>query len=816
MPNMFEIRSAFLICILTCGMFSGFAQQIHAPRGASRSVDTRSDSTDLLHFDIHLDISDFAGRSISGYADIQITPKVNNIHALRFDLLALSVDSVMVEGTYQPFNYNDTLLNFALPSAKNIGDTFTCQIHYGGQPVEDASGFGGFDFTNGYAYNIGVGFEADPHNYGRVWFPCYDNFVERASFDYFITTDTVHRAVCGGLLSGVTQPNNGKHTWHWQMTNTIPSYLASVAVGPYVTVDQTHQGVQHSFPVQMVSKATDTTKMKNSFQHLHDGISSYENLYGAYSWSRVGYVAVPFNGGAMEHSTNIAYPIFAIDNTLNYEDLMAHELAHQWWGDLVTCSTPEDMWINEGWAEYSSLKFFEDVYGVEEYKNVIRENHKFVLQFAHVRDDGYRAISGVPHAYTYGTHVYQKGADVAHTLRGYLGDQLFSDCLTTFLNDNAFSDVSSEDFRDDLTACTGRDLTPFFDNWVFNPGFCHFAIDSVESEAVGSEFEVTVSVRQKIKQAPAYYEAVPMDITFFDASWQQETRRIEMSGGCGVYTTVLDFDPIYIALDLEERISDATSDNYLVIDSVDHYHFEGAMLEVDVDQISDPAFVRIIHNWVAPDPFKTSIPGLHISRERFWTVEGILPSVFNASAEFVFNATTFQTVGFLDLDLFTNVEDSLVMLYRASTSAEWTIDTSHIVNIQVNNNNGRALVNVENLRLGEYAFGIWDHARPDSASSFPADTCIILGNSQMITQDQEGLAVFPNPTRDKLNVRISDVLRPGKLMISDLSGKLMQEMDVPSYQSEIKIGMKHWSTGTYIVKVGNVERESSRKFVLVR
>src|SRR4051812_511852 len=104
---------------------------------------------------------------------------------------------------------------------------------------------------------------------------------------------------------------------------------------------------------------------------------------------------------------------------------MAHELSHHWWGNLLTCETPEDMWINEGWASFSADLFFEWQYGKPTYLQRVKSRHEDIVHYLHHTEGGFRAISGLPHNLTYGSHVYEKGADMIHNLRGYLGDADF-------------------------------------------------------------------------------------------------------------------------------------------------------------------------------------------------------------------------------------------------------------------------------------------------------------------------------------------------------------------------------------------------------
>jgi aminopeptidase N len=138
----------------------------------------RSDTIDVLHYFVDLTITSVASSPISGFTAVTCVPKLNGISTLNLDLLRLTVDSVVLGSNVLNYNYNDTLLKINLGGVYNIGDTFTVNVAYHGIPQTDPSGFGGFTFSSGYAYNLGVGFSADPHVYGRIWHPCFDNFVD--------------------------------------------------------------------------------------------------------------------------------------------------------------------------------------------------------------------------------------------------------------------------------------------------------------------------------------------------------------------------------------------------------------------------------------------------------------------------------------------------------------------------------------------------------------------------------------------------------------------------------------------------------------
>ncbi|MBL7899650.1 MAG: hypothetical protein JNJ99_14015, partial [Crocinitomicaceae bacterium] len=454
----------------------------------------------------------------------------------------------------------------------------------------------------GYYYNLGVGFESDPHNYGRVWHPCFDNFVERATYHFEILTDDGNTAYCNGTRDNVVAVGTDSLLTSWTLQTEIPSYLASVAVSSYTHVNQnyfsTMQGL--NIPMWLAAHPSDTTNLKLSFVHLPDAMSSFENSYGPYVWERVGYVLVPFNAGAMEHATNIAYPQLTVNGTTTYEDLMAHELSHHWWGDWVTCKTAEEMWINEGMAKYSEHLFNESVYGFDEYMNLVRDNHYEVLHKAHINDSGYYALNAVPVKYTYGDHSYNKGADVVHTMRSYFGDAAFFDALQSVQNTYGGGNISSEEFMSHCNSL-GLDATSFFNAWILQPGFANFSVSDFDVTPSGINYEVSVLVDQKMKGGASFHQNVPLQITFMDQDWNTVTENIMMSGDYAVFNFTLPINPVFVGVNLNEKINDATTAMHQNITETGLLMWNYANVRFTVSDIQDSAFVRIEHNWVYPD-----------------------------------------------------------------------------------------------------------------------------------------------------------------------------------------------------------------------
>ena len=547
------------------------------------------------------------------------------------------------------------------------------------------------------AFNLGIAFNANPHNFGKIWFPCNDNFTDHASYDCNIKTSTLNKAICDGNLEKITENGDGTHTFHWKLKEQIPTYLASVAVGNFVAVNDTFVGINGKIPINIYVAKADSLDAVKSFKNLKTILSIYENNFGPYMWNRVGYVSTSV--GAMEHATNIAYPTASIDGTLTDEYLYAHELAHHWFGNLITCDKPEDMWINEGWASFCEYIFKEFLYNKDEAKKYIRIEHAYNLRYLHVEDGGFRALYGIPHDYTYSTTVYEKGATVAHSLRGYLGDSLFFSSIKKLLSEFAYKNISSFEMRDKLSEYSGVNLTDFFDSWVFDGGFSHFSVDSFNVKTNADKFDVTVYMKQKIRGRTKFSKSNKVELTFMDKNWQKITRIIEFTGERGGETFTIDFNPEIVMVDLNEKLCDASVDNYLTIDTTGLFNFDKINFIALVKQIKDSVFLRVEQNWVAPDAPKLAQKGLILSKNRYWKIDGILNDSTIIQGKFYYSRIT-GTNGYYDNDIIKLSSDSLVLLYRKNAADDWKIKIIKAGSLT------SGYIIIDSLKLGEYTFGV--------------------------------------------------------------------------------------------------------------
>ncbi|MBN1252150.1 MAG: M1 family metallopeptidase [Bacteroidales bacterium] len=645
-----KIISITIICFLTL-------QFINAQENNHR------DSVDIIHYQINMDFSNLSDFQLKGNTILKITAKKDELNSIALDLLELNIDKVFLNNIETKFNYNSSVLRINPDKILTKKDTIELNVYYHGYPQKDKN-WGGFFITSSYAFNYGIGMEATPPNFGRVWYPCIDNFTDRATYEYNITVKKEHTAVCPGTLVEINTNKNNTKTYHWKLHNSIPTYLSSIAVADYIAIKDTVKGIERIIPIKIYVNKNDEEKARKSFSHVKSYFHAFENAYGPYVWERIGYVATPFNQGAMEHVTNIAYSANC-NGSMSCEYTLAHELSHHWFGDLVTCKTEKDMWLNESWAVFSEAVFEEFMYGKKAYKNYVRENHKKVLQFAHIYDDGYLPLYGIPHEYTYGFTVYKKGGDVVATLRNYLGDSIFFNTLKSYFKDFAFKDISTEEFKNYFSNKSGENLNDFFNFWIYNPGFPHFSVQNYNLTTENNNYVLDFKIVQNLIATDKYLINAKLEIGILDENWKINKYTINFTGKSKIKKLNLKYKPLLFMIDPDEKIADATTDEYLTIKNKGKFEFKTELFNLNVNEISDSAFFRITNNWIKPN-CNSKRQMIYELSDNYWEIQYINNDKFIADAEFIYNFSNNTETDFKNPN-----NEKIVLLYRKNNNDFW-------------------------------------------------------------------------------------------------------------------------------------------------
>ncbi len=759
MYRYFLLVSALLLSFASNGQFrcQDLKSALLPMAAPSINYNSRSDTFNILHTHLNLDIRSTS--SFVGEAQLRIYTQLPSAK-LRLDLLNFNVDSVQLIGkSLQSFTRNNPFLEVTANNGFAQGDSFTVKVFYRGTPATDASGWGGWHNATAYSFNLGVGFQANPHVYGRSIFPCFDNFVEKSTFSSTVLTLAPKKGVCSGdLLSETAQ--NGEITTNWELTDPIPSYLFAVAVSDYLKWAHTTAGMNGPIEVAVYGRSTDTANIRNSFRNIDSIFAAFEHYFGPYPWQRIGYSITTI--GAMEHATSIHFPRNLVDGSLGGEDIIAHELAHHWFGNLITCERAEDMWFNEGWAEYCSHLYEEYVYDRPRYLKTVRENRDYVLRFAAIRDNGHKALSNIDQDFTYGQHIYQKGAMVAHNLREYMGDSLFFGGLQSMFAQKAFGNLSIDGFQSFLENYSSLNLDPFFDGWVHQAGYPGFEIDSIHSTPNSIGNQVNLRIQQKTYAAPQWFIEVPLTLKLMDnagnidyvqtisSSLNEFTNFQFTTTLTNVQSVVIDPDGfVLLAQTTEERNYTQPRTESLL----------NVLFNLDIKTLGgSSAALSITHHWVAPDPMKANSNNFRLSPNHFWSVDGNWNSGFSSKALITFDGRI-SSAG-LDADLLKSGEDSLLLLYRANPSDDWMLYPHYQKDMQGSNLNSLGLMRLSELLKGQYCF----------ANGNPS-----ISSEELSLEQKDTLVLYPNPAKNILTIELPESVRPKKLSIQlyDQTGRLL-------------------------------------------
>lgn len=738
----------------------------------------RSDTFDILDYDLTIDLTNFKLAQLIGKALITFKPKIAGNQILNLDLLNLTIDSIKyMDGSSSSYTYRSPLLTVKFPEELEVDSTYQVTVFYHGRPTTSPSGFGGFYFEDGIAYNLGIGLTDDPHNYGRSWFPCFDNFVERSTYTYRVITPEKIKAYCVGTFISDTLITPDLRLRTYRMNQLIPTYLSAIAASTYTDYDYTHQSIYGDLPVQLVAKPENMEDVKESFKNLNYAVDALESWYGKYPFERVGYVMT--TRGAMEHPGNIAYPLFTTAGGMENRRLYSHELTHLWWGDLTTLKTQADMWIKEGNAEYGSHLFAEYFEGRASMEQILKENNNKVITTAHTDDGGYLPLSPMPKSITYGTTTYNKGAMVMHSMRGYLGDDLFRTSQQAVLYNNQYNNLTAESYKNALTAASGIDMTDFFKRWVLDTGFYDFVITDFKALDL-PEYNYELTIKQKLYHSSDFCIDAPITITFSDSQNQLHTERVIATGETTVIPLKLDYNATSAFLNAPMALNLAQYSQLFKIKSTGGIVFPFGVMTLSINAATDSTWLYAEHHLTPADRPLSANVNFRLSKDHFWKIS------IADSTKIGVNGRLEYSLG-SDRSVLTTGEDSLQLFYRPNNQIEWAV-YPYALKLGGSPSDKRGTFSMRKVMAGEYVFGNIDKSALKNH----------LENNTL------ALATYPNPVSDRLNIEL-----PSSLMRQNYMCKLINSAGIEVFSNSVSSAgnelllmlPKNLASGNYVVQI---------------
>ncbi|MCX6121304.1 MAG: M1 family aminopeptidase [Ignavibacteriales bacterium] len=422
---------------------------------------------------------------------------------LTLDLVnRMQVDSVLVDGHTTSVAHNDNSFDISLARTFTSGEVLSVDVFYEGAPL--ATGFGSFMFDSHsgvpWVYSL-----SEPYG-AKDWWPCKDDPSDKAdSADIIVTCDSTLKVGSEGTLVSVVNNGNGTSTHHWKERYPIASYLISVAITNYTQFSNwfRYSATDSMEILNYVLPEHDSTARQN-LPHVVHMLEIYSNLFGLYPFNKEKYGHSEISGGSsMEHQTMTSLTSFN-------EDVLSHELAHQWFGDMITCQTWSDLWLNEGFAQYSSALYRERQYGVTSYWTYMNSQLD-QAKLAHGAI-GIPDTSSVLNLFN-PQRIYSKGATVLHMLRHVLGDSIFFLSVYTYANDPKlkYSSATMKDFQTVCETVAGKSLAFFFQEWLYGDRFPDYSYAWTWNSLGDSSFILLTINQTTIGTTPSFY-TMPIDI----------------------------------------------------------------------------------------------------------------------------------------------------------------------------------------------------------------------------------------------------------------------------------------------------------------
>ena len=411
---------------------------------------------DITYYNIDFEI-DFNNEQIFGSVLANGFVGMDQPEYIEFDFSdEMTVDSVLLNNENTSFDHIDDIIKIPTQVSIPEGYNFSCHIFYRGSPPTSGFGSYNFDMHNNIDH---VWTLSEPYG-ARDWWPCKDDPSDKAdSVDIIVTVPYEQIVVSNGLLVDEQDLPNGKKMYHWSERYPICTYLVSIATYPYTFWTDTYIGINgDTLPLEYYVYPDHYELVYDNYMLTNDMMEVFADKFGEYPFMGEKYGHAEFGrGGGMEHQT-----ISSMGG--HSEWLIAHELGHQWWGDLVTCSSFHHIWLNEGFARFSEAIWDEASHGFEAYKSYWQNHSYFGPGTIYVEDPQTAA------QIFNGNLTYNKAGWVVHMLRGVMGDSLFFESLKSYgYNDSlAYSDVTTEDFKNVCEDISDLNLSNFFEQWIYN------------------------------------------------------------------------------------------------------------------------------------------------------------------------------------------------------------------------------------------------------------------------------------------------------------------------------------------------------------
>lgn len=525
---------------------------------------------DLMHTILDLQF-DWQAEQVLGVATLTLSPYFYPSDEVTLDAKGFEFEYIRLKGSNRnlEYGYDGRQVRINLGKTYKKGESYILEIKYVATPA--ASG-GSSAITSDKGLFFIDPRDEDPDKPTQIWtqgetehnsrwFPTIDKPNERTTQEMYVTVEDRYEVLSNGVLESVEE-EAGMKTWHWVMDQPHAPYLFMLAIGEFAVVEDTWEGKPVTYYVEPEYEAD----AEAIFAHTKEMLSFFsDKLDVKYPWQKYAQVVVrDYVSGAMENTTAVIFGDFVQRHKRELIDdgndrIVAHELFHHWFGDLVTTESWSNLTMNEGFANYSEYLWFEHKYGRDYadhhllgewsgYLSSTRGNLHPLIHFGYEdKEDMFDA------------HSYNKGGAVLHMLRNYVGDDAFFAALNLYLTENAYTAVEAHNLRLAFEEVTGEDLNWFFNQWYFEQGHPDLSVTYDFNEATG-QANVTVEQIQNPEIMPAIFQ-LPAAIDIYKANGEKVRHEVMVNERTQTFTFELEEAPALMQFDADRVLLAEMQDN---------------------------------------------------------------------------------------------------------------------------------------------------------------------------------------------------------------------------------------------------------------
>lgn len=624
----------FYTLIIVCLTFNTiFSQSNNIDRKGLIDSEKRNASRSILDFNVNPNTLNYDLQYVRLEFDLDPTQQfVSGTMTSHFKMLAnsaniyfelaknLTVSTVKYHGqnlTFEHLTSDEIKINF--PAALTAQTTDSLSITYSGVP-DSTGAFASFEADTTDDGDPILATLSEPYG-AKGWWPTKQSMNDKIEkMDIKVTTPAEYTVGSNGKLMSETILGNGKKLTYWQTNYPIPAYLFALGISNYTKINSTITTTGSSFPfLNYVYPGFDTPSTRASLAWTATSMQTFEDHFGLYPYRNEKYGHMQFNwGGGMEHATMTSMVNFG-------QGLIAHELAHQWFGDKLTCGAWNDIWLNEGFATFGEHVTYEKLLmSASQFQNYLAGQISDITSdpggSVYVPDSG---LSNINRVFD-GRLTYAKGAFVLRMIKWKLGDDQFYAMLKAYQNNPAFAYgyVKTPDFRNFLSSYTGKDFTDFFNDWIYGEGYPSYQIRWTQN---ATSKKLTFRVGQTRSSSTVNFFEMPLPIRVTGSGGQTAYFVLDHTANNQYFTQDVGFTVTGVSFNYENQIitrgSTVIRDNTLAVDSFNK------------DKIN-----------IYPNPAKSfiKIAGLEKSAEyEIFTLDGKLIKKGNADKDSEINISAF-------------------------------------------------------------------------------------------------------------------------------------------------------------------------------